>query len=101
VTQLTVAGGLSLMIDLTLDRFSPLILRHRQSGSLPFGITVLKAPDFESALSKHRDRLECQHAVGAATIGDDVAVFRDFPEAARQGLGVHSMSGVPFSKFDH
>jgi hypothetical protein len=81
------------MIDLTLDYFSSLIRRRRQSGSLPFGITILKAPDFESALSKHRDRLECQHAVGAATIGDDVAALRDLPEAARQ-LSQRNVNGL-------
>lgn len=49
---------------------------YRESSGLPFWISVFQPADGISALAQQGHRLECQHAVRAAAIGDDFAAFR-------------------------
>src|SRR5256885_1231023 len=55
-----------------------------QTGSLPFGVAVLKPTDAIASRAECRDRLERENAIRTTAIGDDFAADREFAQALLQ-----------------
>src|SRR5437870_1183526 len=55
-----------------------------QTGSLPFGIAVLKPTDAIASRAECRDRIERENAIRTTAIGDDFAADREFAQALLQ-----------------
>src|SRR5882762_1143598 len=64
------------------ERYGLSSLLSGQTGSFPLRVTVLETPDREASLTQNGDRLEREHAVRAAAVGDDLAVPRYLAQAA-------------------
>jgi len=55
---------------------------HREAGCSPLGVAVLEPGSFEAMSAKLGHCLVGQHAVGSATVRNDLLIARQFTEAA-------------------